>query len=316
MTTTTAPEPTTTPDTPEAKDTILGILFLRDVPFWTSSTLRYWLRRLVALVYLYVGVLLVLLWLENWLLYPGSWIDKGWEAAPADLNAEDFFLELENGTKIIARWCPPKDWKPEDGAILYSHGNGGNLSNRSGYARLWRKHFERQAILLYDYPGYGKSGGSPSEAGCYAAGEACYTWLREEKGVPAKEIILLGESLGGGITYELATRHEHRAVVTMSTFTSFPDMAQLRFPWLPARWLVSHQYNNLDKIGKLPGPVVIAHGTVDHVIPFQHGERLKEAAPENSLFIPLEGWPHIHPESPGFFEKARQFLDEARQPAK
>lgn len=302
------------PPDPEIKDSLFGILLLRDVPFWTTSTLRYWLRRLVALLYIYLGVLLVLLWLESSLLYPGSWIGKDWHDAPPDLNAEDFFLELDDRTKITARWCAPKDWQPTDGAFLYSHGNGGNLSHRDMQTRFWQSGFPRHGVLLYDYPGYGRSTGRPSEASCYAAGQVCYDWLRQTKQVPPDEMILLGESLGGAITYELATHNPHRAVVTLAAFTSFPDMAQLRFPFLPARWLVTHQYDNLSKISKLPGPVVIVHGTADPVVPYAHGERLAEAAPPASRFITLPGVGHVHPLNPAFYRELREHLDEARRP--
>ena len=77
-------------------------------------------------------------------------------------------------------------------------------------------------VLLFDYPGYGRCEGRPTEAGCYASAEAAYRWLTDEAKIPADRIILFGESLGGGPAVELATRHDHRALVLVFTFTTLP----------------------------------------------------------------------------------------------
>src|SRR5262249_11128842 len=156
------------------------------------------------------------------------------------------------------------------------HGNAGNLSSRGDSVLLWQRELPT-AVLLFDYPGFGRSTGSPSEAGCYAAGDAAYDWLTRTKGVPAERGLLFGKSLGGAIASALAVRKSHRALVLAMAFTSFPDMAQVKYPWLPGRWLVRNQMNNLAKLGKVKRPVFISHGTVDGVVPFSMGEQLYAA---------------------------------------
>ena len=91
-----------------------------------------------------------------------------------------------------------------------TNGNGGNLTHRGRLAGNLHNSLGA-GVLLFDYPGYGKSSGKPTEPGCYAAGDAAYKWLVEEKKIAANRIILCGESLGGGTAVELATKHEHRA---------------------------------------------------------------------------------------------------------
>jgi fermentation-respiration switch protein FrsA (DUF1100 family) len=164
------------------------------------------------------------------------------------------------------------------------------------------------AVLIFDYPGYGRSTGQPTEAGCYAAGEACWTWLTETKQVPPEQVILHGESLGGATAIDLASRHPCRAVVTRGAFSSFPDIAQHAVPWLPARWLVRNQMDNAGKIGKVAAPVVIAHGTADEVVPFSQGERLFAAAREPKRLVPLHGFGHNTRPGPGFYRDLREFL--------
>jgi fermentation-respiration switch protein FrsA (DUF1100 family) len=218
-------------------------------------------------------------------------------------------LASADGERIHAWFSVPDGWEPRQGAIHYSHGNGSNLSRISGRAYRWREKTGR-AVLLYDYPGYGKSSGRPSEAGCYAAGEAALRWLGEEQHVPPGEVILVGESLGGAVAIELATHHPVRLLVLHGAFTSFPDMAQVRVPFYPVRSLVRNRMENEEKIGLARCPVLITHGTADDVVPFRQGERLFAAAREPKRFLRMEGHGHGPPNQPDFFVAVKRFLAE------
>jgi pimeloyl-ACP methyl ester carboxylesterase len=288
---------------------MLAILLLRDSSFWGRSR-RMRLARLAAFAcYVYVGALLALLALEDRLLFPGSTVARPWREPPEHLHAREVTLTSARGDRIIAWFSAPEGWKPEEGAVLYSHGNGSNLSRISGRAFRWHEPLGR-AVLLYDYPGYGKSSGRPSEAGCYEAGEAAFRWLVEEQKVPEGEVILVGESLGGAIATELATRHAGRLLVLLGAFTSFPDMAQTRFPFFPGRYLVHNRMDNEAKIGQARCPVLISHGTADTVVPYRQGERLYAAAREPKRFLRLEGWGHGRPDKAALFPAVKAFLEE------
>ena len=288
----------------------LAILLLRDVPFWTKSAPRRLLRLGAVVAYTYLGVLLVLLALENTFLFPAA-SRHDWYNAPPQLGVRDVEFPSADGNTLHAWWTEPPGWAPPRGAVLYSHGNGGNLSGRGTTVTRWRGELDR-AVLIYDYPGYGKSTGKPTEAGCYAACEAAYRHLVEERGVPANEVILLGSSLGGAMSIELATHYECRALVLCSPFTSFPDMAQKTFPWLPARWLVRNKLDNLAKIDRVNCPVFITHGTADALVPYWMGERLYEKAREPKRFLRLPDHPHAHPHQAEFYDAVRAFLDATR----
>jgi pimeloyl-ACP methyl ester carboxylesterase len=290
---------------------MLAILLLRDVPFWVGSWWRRCARMVAGAAWAYVGVLIVLLALENRLLFPGATFGREWYDPPPGLVVEDVELQSRDGNTIHAWWSIPPGWAPEKGAILYSHGNGNNLSGRGGNILRWKNELHR-AVLLYDYPGYGRSTGKPTEAGCYAAADAAYDFLIQHQKVPPGEVILLGSSLGGSMATDLAVRREHRMLILINAFTSFPDMAQKTFPWLPARWLVRNRLDNLAKITSCPSPIFITHGTSDGLIPFSQGERLFAAAPEPKRFFRREGEPHAHPQSAAFFQAVLAFLYETR----
>lgn len=244
--------------------------------------------------------------LEDRHLYRGTKASDGWVPPPDGLPVEELTLTSADGDAIHAWWVAPDGWKPADGAIHYSHGNGGNLSHRGGTLAGYRKF--GYAVLIYDYPGYGKSGGRPTEAGLYAAGEAAHRWLTETKGVPSERVILYGGSLGGAVATELATRHPCRALVLAAAFTSVPDMAQRQFWFLPARWFVRTRMDNLAKLATLACPVFVTHGTADRVVPFAMGERLVAAARGPKFFLPAPGRDHHDVIGPEFFPALAAFL--------
>ncbi len=244
--------------------------------------------------------------LENTLLYRPVRASEEW-FEPPNRQVQDITLHSADGTRLHAWWCPRDG---ADGAVLYCHGNAGNLSYRGGAVTKWQEYLNF-SVLIFDYPGYGKSAGKPSEAGCYAAADAAYDWLTHQAAVPPGRIVIYGGSLGGGVAVETARRHPHRALVLVSAFTSIPDMAQQLYPWLPARWLVRNRFDNLAKIGRCTRPVFIAHGDQDRLVPFAHGERLFAAANEPKAFWPLKGHDHNDPPGPDFYRALREFLARA-----
>jgi hypothetical protein len=267
-----------------------------------------WVRCALYLLVGYVGLLSMLLFFENWLVYHPARADHSWEPPPANAAIEDVFLTTADGLTVHAWWCPARK---SERALLYCHGNAGNLSHRGRSIVKLRDRLEL-SVLIIDYPGYGKSGGSPSEAGCYAAGDAAYAWLTGNKNIAGKNIVLYGGSLGGGIATDLASRHDHRALVLIKTFTSMPDVASDLYWWLPApkRMLMTNQFDNLSKIPSIRRPVFIAHGTTDRLIPHSHGEKLYEAANRPKHFHSMPGCDHNDPLSEECFVALKEFLRE------
>jgi pimeloyl-ACP methyl ester carboxylesterase len=270
---------------------------------WPYSLWRF--VRMPLAAYLVLIVLLVLM--ENAILYQPSSAAAHWCAPPVGVAIEDVDCCLADGTPLHAWWAAPPGWTPQAGAMLFCHGNGGNLSHRASEFRPWLQ--QGIGVLLFDYPGFGRSGGSPSEAGSYAAGEVFYEWLTAEKAVPADRVILYGGSLGSGVAVDLATRRPHRALVLVAAFTSIPDMAQKVFPWLPARWLARNQFDNLAKIGAIRGPVLILQGADDRLVPFSQGEILFAAAPEPKMFAAMPSYEHKDFPNPGDYPKIWKFLE-------
>jgi pimeloyl-ACP methyl ester carboxylesterase len=253
-------------------------------------------------------VLVSLLALEDRLLYhPRSPRDR-WDEPPPGLAVEDVRIASADGTAVHAWFAAPPGWRPGDGAVLFCHGKGGNVSTWARDLLPWHDGLHL-AVLVFDYPGYGKSGGTPNEAGCYAAADAAYAWLTDARGVPAGSVLLYGFSLGGAVAADLAARVPHRALVLAGAFTSFPDVAQGRYPWLPARRLARNRFDGRAKVGCCRGPVFVAHDPDDSVVPFEHGQELLAAAPGPKHFHSAPGVGHRPPADAAFFAALRDFLD-------
>jgi hypothetical protein len=160
--------------------------------------------------------------------------------------------------------------------LLFCHGNGGNISHRIEIIKLF--HELGLNVFIFDYRGYGRSRGWPTESGLYNDAKAAYDYLISRPDVNKERIILYGKSLGGNVAIDLATRVEPACLISESAFTSSVDMAGALFPFLPAGLLVTQRYDAISKIPKIKIPKLIIHSLDDEIVPFQHGRRLFNAA--------------------------------------
>jgi uncharacterized protein len=163
--------------------------------------------------------------------------------------------------------------------VLLLHGNAA-----SAFAADQLRHGEVLrstgfSVLAIDYRGFGMSPGVASEAAMYADAEAAFDTL-VHRGIAPERIILLGHSLGSGPAVRLATRHSAAALVLFGAFTSIPDAAAERYPWLPVRYVASVQFDSLARMPAVHVPVVVAHSRADTTIPYTHALKLFAAAPE------------------------------------
>jgi uncharacterized protein len=214
------------------------------------------------------------------------------EETPADhgLAYEDVRLRTSDGV-VLAAWFMPGDPAGTAGAVVFSHGNAGNIAGRIPGAQAFLE--AGFAVLLYDYRGYGASAGTPGEEGTYRDAEAAYDWLVAERGFAPARVVAYGESLGGAVAVELARRRRVGAVFVENTFTSLPDVGARLYPYLPVRLLATIRYASVEKVGELGVPLLVAHSPEDDVVPFELGRALFDAAREPKAFI-TTGGAHNH----------------------
>jgi len=199
----------------------------------------------------------------------------------------DLWLRTADALDLNAWFFPAPANSPRRAlALLLCHGNGGNISyNLLLYQALLGHGLN---LLVFDYRGYGLSHGHPSEPGTYADAQAAYRWLRSNSFAPC-HILAYGESLGGGVAAELASREPLAGLILQSTFTSIPDLASELFPWLPTRWLASIHYDTIRTLRRLPLPLLLMHSRDDRLIPFHHAQSNFAAANPPKLLREIHG---------------------------
>jgi fermentation-respiration switch protein FrsA (DUF1100 family) len=262
------------------------------------------IRLLIIAIGTYVALAALLMYFENALVYFPTPARLYW-APPPSPDVRDVTLTTSLGEEIHSWWLP---YPGSRGALLYLHGNAGNLSQR-GQSVLRLHDTLEMSVLIIDYPGFGKSPGAPTEEACYRAADAAYDWLTEQQGIAPGEIVLFGKSLGGGIATHLACQRDHRALALIKTYTTLPDVGASIYPWLPVRLLMRNRFDSLGRIGKCCRPVFVAHGTTDELIPFALGQRLYEAANEPKEFFAMANHGHNDPFPDEFYTALRAFLD-------
>ncbi len=244
--------------------------------------------------------------LETWLVYPAPSRRAG-DWSP-DFQHENISFTAADGVSLhgwLLAHPRPRRW------ILYCHGNGTHVAHVGRGLQRLRDTLEA-SIFVFDYRGYGRSEGRPSELGLLADGDAALHWLCHRSGQPATELVLYGRSLGGGVVVDLAARHQPRAIILERTFSRLTDVAAYQFPWLPVRWAMRNRFDSIDKIARYRGAVLLSHGTADTLIPIDQGWRLFEALSSPSkCFLPLDGIGHNDPNPVEYDTLLREFLDRA-----
>jgi fermentation-respiration switch protein FrsA (DUF1100 family) len=199
-------------------------------------------------------------------------------------GVEERWIRTADGLRLHA-WYTGRPRAPA--TLVWSHGNGGNIATRA--AVLLALAARGLNVLAYDYRGYGRSAGRPSEAGVYLDAQAAYDSARQ-RGVPAAHIIALGESLGGAVSVQLARARPCAGVVLVSTFTNIRDVA--RHHYGPLAFLVSASFDALARIRDLSVPILVAHGDRDEIVPFTLGQQLFAAAKPPKRFLTIAGAHH------------------------
>jgi len=200
------------------------------------------------------------------------------------LDFEDVTFETSDGLELNGWYVPAKDAQY---TLLFCHGNGGNIMHRLDSLSLFNE--LGLSCFIFDYRGYGNSQCKPSEDGTYIDAMAAYKWLREEKHVKADEIIIFGRSIGGSIAAHLATNVPSRSLVIESTFTSYADLGQKIYPYMPVRLFARFGYHTARYLKQVNCPVMIVHSRDDETIPFEFGLELYSGANEPCEFVEIRG---------------------------
>lgn len=212
-------------------------------------------------------------------------------AQPSDagLEAEDLWIETSDGV-LLHSWYFPNE--QSEFVVVLSHGNAGNISGRLSIAETLLE--SGASVLLFDYRGYGRSGGKPSEEGFYKDIKAVIATLVSVKGYSQQQMVMYGRSLGAAVAAFAAARFEVAGLVLDSAFLNLREMVRDVYPFVPSG-LSRYTFPTDDYLESLDGlPVMLIHSRDDEIVPFRHAEELFKKIDGPAKFVETAGGHNTH----------------------
>lgn len=267
----------------------------------------FWFLRRLFVVTLTVYLLMIgcLVFFENRLVYPGSKYPAGnWDSQKLGFTEVEFSAADE--TKLFGWYLPwqglsSEERTPETSSqprtILHCHGNGENIAQVGSFTAKQFSNVLQANVFSFDYRGFGKSDGSPTEDGVKQDADAALAWVCQQDNVKPTDVIIVGHSLGGGLACYLAQKHGCKALILQRTFSSLPDAASRMYWMFPVHWVMQNRLNSAEAIKSCDVPLFQSHGEADILVPIDIGKKLFENSPStNKKFFAVPGmthWDHL-----------------------
>ena len=251
--------------------------------------MNFYTAGILALVSFYVLLLIVMFFFQSSLLYHPSVNNYVKDQAAREPN-EIEKVKITTKDKIdLVGWFYNKNLENFK-TILFFHGNAGSLENRT----YKLNHFKDLNLnfLIIAWRGFNGNKGKPNEIGLYEDAESAIRWLKM-KGINEKNIILYGESLGTGVAVEIAQNKNYAGIILESPFTSMVNVGKKHYPFFPVRFLLKDKFESYKKITNILAPVLIMHGKVDKIVPYDMGKEMYELANEPKFFYSQEYGDHM-----------------------
>ena len=236
-----------------------------------------------------IAVAFALAWpllLPSLTYYPTTLTEKAARPARHGLPAaEEVWLTTGDGVRIHGWWVPAETGASCDAAAIYFHGNAGSIVGRAGIAHALA--VRGLDVLVFDYRGYGRSEGEPSEAGIRRDARAALRFVVDDRGMPTERVVLFGHSLGSAVATRLALDQPTGALVLGAPFPGLPLVVAAHAPWLPVRLLrwPDGRYEAGSAIAGLRSPLLVLTGENDRLVPAALSERVFARAPEPKRLV-------------------------------
>jgi len=263
--------------------------------------MNYFSLILLTLALIYFGILALTYVFQRNLLYHPT--ENNYTGDELSVSIDKVKIRTQDNIELIS-WLHNKNFNDYK-TILFLHGNAGSLKNRIHKIN----HFKNLNVnfLLVAWRGFNGNKGKPTEKGLYEDAESAVRWLNS-KGVPNKNIIIYGESLGTGVATEIAQNKNFAGIILESPFTSMIDAGKDKYPYLPVKFLLKDKYESSKKIKNIKSPILIMHGKIDNIVPFHMGKKMYELANEPKYSYFSEYDDHMMEYNENLLKKLKDFI--------
>jgi hypothetical protein len=278
------------------------------------KTGRFTVRRVLAGVLLvallaYLGAIVWLIVNETRLVFQA--VTALGDRRPSKPYEQVDEMPMEGGGPPHARaWLMPAAAGGVAGPwVVFLHGNDANIASRLNILHCDRLRALGVNVIAPEYRGFGGVSGVPTETGLAEDARHWYDYLRTEKHVEPRQIVIYGWSLGSAVAVNLASHVDEAAVVLEGAPASVVAIGQQRYPMFPVRLLIRNPFESILRVGAIHAPMLFLHSREDAVIPIEEGRKLYEAARAPKSFVEVSGG-HVYAseKDPSFFPAIGSFL--------
>tara|TARA_B100000315_G_scaffold45852_1_gene40650 strand:- start:3673 stop:4425 length:753 start_codon:yes stop_codon:yes gene_type:complete len=237
--------------------------------------------------------------------HPMSWSEQNWVSV-SKLPLEDVWFQAADGTPLFGWYVQASAQAP---VLLWCHGNAGNIAHRLG--NLAHLFHQGLSVFLFDYRGYGRSHGKPSERGLYQDALAAYAYLTTVRKIASKRLVVFGRSLGSAVAGYVVSQQSAAGLILESSFPSIAYMARTHYFGLPAHWLLRARFDLVSRLRNVKVPLLVIHGDRDRIVPIQLGKAVYETVMTSKDFYIVSGAGHNDVPIVGgqqYFNRIKRFI--------
>jgi uncharacterized protein len=207
--------------------------------------------------------------------------------SPPPAPLEEVWLDLSTGGRAHAWFYTPPDLPASAPIVIFFHGNGENLETVRRVGVFEEMGELGVAVFAADFPGYGRSSGSPTEEGVIATGDAAVAWVRERH--PERPLVVAGWSLGAALAIATVDRHQKdvRGLIALSPWTTLAEVARGIFPEIAVRMMLKEHYDSRSAARRVQVPALVIHGEMDDLIPVEQGKEISSVLAGSTRWVPV-----------------------------
>jgi uncharacterized protein len=263
------------------------------------------MKKVLVLISLliFVGLAVIHIYLQDRFIFQAQKLEPSYPYN-FSITFEEHFIEVDPGILVNALWF--KSDSISKGLVIYFHGNAGSLDR---WGELAPDFIERgYELLIFDYRGYGKSEGYPTEAFLYKDASTLYTWANDR--TTSTNIVIYGRSLGASIAAHLAVKVQPELLILETPFHELRGaVSTFLYPVL-AVFPLNYRFPTIEFLQKVNSKVVIFHGTDDFIVPLRSANKLKGVMKTGDEFILVDEATHNNIRSFTVYkEKLSELLD-------